>query len=107
ECPAPGCHCQRLVARPGKVVAPLTMLDARSVLGGDFEGTVGGTGVDDADFVDDSLYAPQAVLEKPLLVLHDHAQADALGQLLVIVRGRRQTEEERTRLLRVFGAKRM
>src|SRR5579884_475754 len=93
ENPALRRHFQRLVARPPKIVAPFAVLDAGAERTRDLYRAIRRAGVDDIDFIDDAGDAAQALLEKTLFVLDDHAQADAGRLLGPIARRRGQTED--------------
>ena len=73
--PALGRGFERLIARPSEIVAPGTFQHEGAVRFRNLDGSIGRSGVDDDDLVDDVLGALQALGQEALLVLDDHAQA--------------------------------
>jgi hypothetical protein len=94
ERPAARRQRERLVARPAEVVAPFTMDHVRAVRERDLDRAIRRARVDDVDLVDAVAYARQALGEETLLVLDDHAQTDAFGELFALRGGNRQVEQQ-------------
>jgi len=63
------------VAGGGEVVAPLEVTHMSAMLTGDFHGSIGGSRVDDDEFVGDVLHRGEALPQEALLVLDDHTDA--------------------------------